>query len=363
MQLLKQSTAVTVKIGPFLDSTDGDTAETGLTIAQADVLLSKNGGAFAQKNDSTSCTHDTGGMYGCPLDATDTNTLGRLQLFVHESGALAVWHEFMVVTANVYDSLCSTDKLEVDVTQLGGVAQSATDLKDFADEGYDPSTNQVEGVKLVDTTTTNSDMRGTDNAALASTALSNATWTDARAGYLDNLNGHTPQTGDTYAALPANFSDLAITATAGYVTVGTNNDKTGYGLADDAITSAKYDESTAFPIKSADTGATQIARVGADGDTLETLSDQIDGTSTLTAAQVNAEVVDVLWTDTTTEPTSVPAATAATGDKIDWLFTLSRNKVTQTSTVQTLRNDADGANIATASVSDDGTTFTRGEWS
>jgi len=50
----------------------------------------------------------------------------------------------------------------------------------------------------------------------------------------------------------------------------------GVVLADDAITSAKFDESTAFPVSSADTGATQIARVGADGDTLETLSDQVD---------------------------------------------------------------------------------------
>lgn len=33
-------------------------------------------------------------------------------------------------------------------------------------------------------------------------------------------------------------------------------------LADDAITSAKYDESTAFPVAAADTGATQIARTG-----------------------------------------------------------------------------------------------------
>jgi hypothetical protein len=32
------------------------------------------------------------------------------------------------------------------------------------------------------------------------------------------------------------------------------------GLANDAITSAKYDESTAFPLKSADTGATILAR-------------------------------------------------------------------------------------------------------
>ena len=51
------------------------------------------------------------------------------------------------------------------------------------------------------------------------------------------------------------------------------------GLADDAITSAKFDESTAFPIKSADVGSTQIARVGADGDTLESLSDEIAAVS------------------------------------------------------------------------------------
>lgn len=50
----------------------------------------------------------------------------------------------------------------------------------------------------------------------------------------------------------------------------------GVGLADDAITAGTFDETTAFPVTSADTGATQLARVGADGDTLETLSDQLD---------------------------------------------------------------------------------------
>jgi len=49
----------------------------------------------------------------------------------------------------------------------------------------------------------------------------------------------------------------------------------GVMLADDAITAAKFDESTAFPLKAADTGSTQVARTGADGDTLETLSDEI----------------------------------------------------------------------------------------
>ena len=122
MQYLKQSTAVTLKIGPFLDDTDGKTTETALTIAQADVRLSKNGGNIAQKTEATSCTHDELGIYGCPIDATDTATLGRLQLWVHESGALPIWHEFLVIPANVYDSLFSTDKLQVDVTQLLGIA-------------------------------------------------------------------------------------------------------------------------------------------------------------------------------------------------------------------------------------------------
>lgn len=163
MNILKQSTTATIKLGPFIDDTDGKTAETALSIAQADVRLSKNGGDFAQKNSTTSATHDENGYYDISLDATDTGTLGRLRVAVSKSGALPVWQDFLVVTANVYDTLCSTDSLDVNVTSL----------------------------------------------------------------------------------------------------------------ADDVITAAKFDESTAFPLKSADTGATQVARVGADGDTLETLSDEI----------------------------------------------------------------------------------------
>lgn len=42
----------------------------------------------------------------------------------------------------------------VNVTQLGGDSQSLTDLKDFADAGYDPSTNKVQGLVLADAVTT-----------------------------------------------------------------------------------------------------------------------------------------------------------------------------------------------------------------
>jgi hypothetical protein len=117
MLLLKQSTAVDVAIGPFLDSTDGITAETGLTISQADVRLKKNAGNWAQKNQASSATHEENGWYECSLDTTDTNTLGILKLAVHESGAVPVWHDFMVVPAEVYDTLVAgSDNLTVDLT-------------------------------------------------------------------------------------------------------------------------------------------------------------------------------------------------------------------------------------------------------
>ncbi len=199
MLYLKQSTAATIKLGPFVDDSDGKTAKTGLTISQADIRLSKNGGDIAQTNNSAGATHDELGYYNVPLDTTDTNTLGTLKVIVSESGALPVFADFMVITAEAYDTLCGTDHFTVDlngtpsvnvtqisgdstaadnlesycdgttaqpvnVTQIGGTAQSATNLKDFADTGYDPTTHKVQGVVLTDTCTTNTDMRGTDNA-------------------------------------------------------------------------------------------------------------------------------------------------------------------------------------------------------
>jgi hypothetical protein len=139
MQLLKQSTSATVKAGPFVDDADGKTAETGLTIAQADIRLSKNGGAFAQTNNASGATHDENGYYGIPLDATDTGTLGRLTLTVSESGALPVRHEYMVLPANVYDSLVGgSDTLEADAVAISGDSTAADNLEAAADgTGYD----------------------------------------------------------------------------------------------------------------------------------------------------------------------------------------------------------------------------------
>jgi len=105
MNLVKQSTSITAKVGPFIDEDDGKTAETGLTISQSDIRLSKNGGNYAQSNDSGGGTHDENGEYDITLDATDTNTVGRLRLLIHVSGALPVFKEYFVVPAEVYSLL------------------------------------------------------------------------------------------------------------------------------------------------------------------------------------------------------------------------------------------------------------------
>ena len=55
MQLLKQSTGVDVRLGPFVDATDGVTPETGITLGAADQAeaLKHNGAATVDISSDT----------------------------------------------------------------------------------------------------------------------------------------------------------------------------------------------------------------------------------------------------------------------------------------------------------------------
>jgi hypothetical protein len=75
-----------------------------------------------------------------------------------------------------------------------------------------------------------------------------------------------------------------------------------------------------------------------------------------------SDIASAVWATARTEPTAAPTATGTMKSAMEWMLALSRNKITQTATVQSLRNDADAADIASAAVADDGTTFTRAEW-
>ena len=106
---LRQSTASQeVPLGHFVDSTDGNTAETGLTIANTDIKLWKRGATTLANKNSGGATHISGGVYYAVLDATDTDTIGDLIIFVQVAGALAIRLECIVLDEAVFDWLFGT---------------------------------------------------------------------------------------------------------------------------------------------------------------------------------------------------------------------------------------------------------------
>jgi len=171
MELLT-NTAVRIPVGPLVDPTDGKTAETALTVTVLSVQIyqTKNDGsavvraafsptASGGSNDMALVTSSTDGMYDLELTAAQLNFYGNARLTLYDvDGFLVWWVDLHVVSANHFNNKYGTTIPPVNATQLAGVTQSLTDLKDFADAGYDPATNKVQGVVLVDTTTTNTDM-------------------------------------------------------------------------------------------------------------------------------------------------------------------------------------------------------------
>lgn len=176
---LRLSTACTIDIGPMVDSTDGNTEETGLTIAQANVLLAKNGGLNAQKNNADSAVYDANGVYKCALSTTDTNTAGRLKVFCHPSGALAWWDNFKVISAADYDRKYGTGTLTVDamaatpLTDIFNKVAATAMTESYAAAGAAPTiaqallalTQEKNNAALSDTTLTVKKLNGTDTAA------------------------------------------------------------------------------------------------------------------------------------------------------------------------------------------------------
>lgn len=66
---------------------------------------------------------------------------------------------------------------KVDLDQIGGVVQSATDLKDFADTGYNPATHKVAGVLLTDEVTT---VSGLANNVITAASINGDAITEAK---------------------------------------------------------------------------------------------------------------------------------------------------------------------------------------
>ena len=405
MPELKQSTVTILKLGPFVGTVG--TVLTALTIAQGDVRLSKAGGNMAQKSTATACVHDELGVFFCDVSAADTDTLGRLRVDVDKSGsaALAVFHIYDVVTAQYWNTKYGTGRFEVDVQEIDGASAGAINMQNFYDgTGYAGGSIQLittpgNGTMTAGVFAANALTAGTfassfitaakfgadaiDAAAIAGSALvaasfaagalvegaasaatiaanalgaSAATITGACATSLSNIDlDHLINNG---ASVP--------TPTAGTIfdDIMNKDGSQNFSAATDSL-EALRDRGDAAWATGAGASATTIA--AACGTALTSYDGPTEAEMNTahallaTPAQVNAQVLDVMATDTFAEPgQAAPPSTASIVTKIGYAYKFVINKIISGSAQIAIYDGAGNTVDQKSTISDDGNNFTRG---
>ncbi len=357
--LLKQSTAKNLMVF-MADSSDHITGKTGLTLT---ITASKDGAAFASI--SPTVTDRGSGWYNLALTTSHTDTLGDLAIHITGTGADATDISRQVVLQ------IPGDVLTANTVQVSGTSQTARDLGASVLLSSGTGTGQLDitsgvvksNMIQIDGLATNG-----NNAALKLKTL------DIRSDDKNipsvNIIGAlaTSGRGGTGLNIIGGAGSSASKGYAVFTSSGSGNG-TGYGVIFGAVNGGD----TGLLISGASVPAIEIVRSGSNnavnitggsgvGEITANIVGSINSLATQAKADVNAEVKDVLETDTQAEPTSPPASTASLKDKIAWLFTLGKNKRTQTATTETVLADDGTTPIATSAKSDTGTTFTRGKF-
>lgn len=375
MELTSGSTTTLV---PFVavDATDLKTRETGLT--GFTVYRSRNGGtltAYTTPTIAESSASNAPGLYWLTVDEDTTISSGVNEeaYVVHISHAsmapvtLELTLKRPIVTAgqtitvangcadadiervtgNAVPATSSNGVLKVDVTHMGGTAGT------FASGRPEVNTTHAAGTAWGSgAITAGSIATGAFTAAKFAANALDAVWSTATrlltAGTNIVLAKGTGVTG---------FNDLS----AAQVNAEADTALSDVGLT--GTVTGRIDVAVSTRLASASYTApdnTSIAAILVDTDT--TIPGQISALNNLSSAEVNAEVVDALNTDTYPEPSQgAPSATLSLADKLGYLYKAWRNKKEQTSSEFRLFAD-DGTTVDQKSaVSDNGTTATRGE--
>lgn len=453
---LRQATAGQIRaLGPFISDTDFKTVQTGLTIANTDIKLVANGAASANKN-SGGGTHRVNGIYGVTWDATDTATVGELDVSVLVAGALVVWTTYVILEEAIYDALfaaSATGLLPANVTQIDGQATSGNNatlnLKQLnivnsagsaliasstGSNGHGAvlsGNGSGEGLKATGGATGNGaefnggatsgnglNIQADNDSALEiySAAVGDAVNIYSEDGHgmaiigdgtgKDALRlegngsgaglmaiGGTTGPGMRAAGGSASGAGMELTGTGGSAdldaditgnvtgnlsgSVGSVTGNVGGSVA--SVVGAVGSVTGAVGSVTGNVGGNVVGTVasvvGAVGSVTGNIGGNLAGDvfgnvpvveaaiaalNNLSAAQVNAEVLDVLNVDTFAEPTGVPPATASLQRKISQVYMALRNGVTVTATDKTFLDDG-GVGEFKKALSDDGTVYTEGE--
>jgi hypothetical protein len=266
-------------------------------------------------------TGNLSGSVGSVTAIVDAS-IGQVQGSTYLAGRLAMWLEFM------------------EVGEVLGSTSSTIDL-----EFYGGADDTLIGCFVAVYNGTNSQARLiTDYALTNKRATVTPDWTVTPTGY----NYIIIPAGAAYLTAAGLQSDAVAEIQSGLSTLDAAGVRTAVGLA-----SANLDtQLDALPTNAELTTALAAAD--------DAVLAAITALNNLSAAQVNAEVVDALATDTYAEPTGVPGATVALSAKIGYLYMALRNAVTVTATKKQFYDDG-GAAEWEKDLSDDGTTYTESE--
>ena len=245
--------------------------------------------------DELTSAHTVSGSYGKAIGdgITDWVTATGFSTFNPSSDTVA----------NVTTVGSVSGTVSADVVSVSGDSTAAANLEaDYDGTGY-AKTNSTIG-----TTTTNTDMRGTDSAFLAASA-------------------------------PTNFGDLAITASTGRVTVGTNNDKTGYSISGTL--------QTLDALNNFDPAADTVANVTTAG----TVTNGVT-VSTVSDGAIGADAVADIWSTTAIGESYASDGSAGTGAQLLYQIQQALTEFAISSTTVTVKK-LDGSTTASTYTLDD----------
>lgn len=323
-------------------------------------------------------TNITAGTITTVTNLTNAPTAGDLTATMKTSVAAAVWTD---TTAGDFTTALSVGKSLMNGVALGtGLTVAAVSGAVGSVTGAVGSVTGNVGGNVVGsvasvtagvTVTTNNDKTGysltqtfpTNFSALGISAGGHISNVDT----LTTYTGNTVQTGDGFARLgaPAGASvsaDIAAVKTD-TAAVKVQTDKFAFTVANQIDANVLDWKSATAPAMTGDAfarlGAPAGASIAAD---IAAVESSVTGLNNISTAQVKTQVVAALATDTYAEPgQGAPAATTTLATKISFLYKAWRNKTTQDASTYSLFNDDAATVDHKATVSDDGSTFTKGE--
>jgi len=358
LELVRQKNAATIITFPLVDSSDTTALKSGAAGLDSEIDTWSDGAA---PNGFEDCTNEateigTTGQYYLSLTATEMNA-DYIIIQVKSTDAIT---QTILIRTVVGDpaNLATTDDggtinvtggavdTVTNVTQISGSSTAADNIEVAFDtnwatvwesstsmfaadvqyvQGDTPSTSASVADAVWDETMSGHVTDGTFGGDFLDADI----WTATRAGYLDNLDGHVAQTGDSYAI----------------VTHGTYGNSAIEGLVDDL-------ESR---LTAARAGYLDNLNSGTYGNSA--IKTAIDELNDISVADVwSATVLSDVAAGAPAEPGSMDVKTLASY-LYAWLF----NKTQTTATEHRMLKRDETTTMYEYTLSDDGTTFVRGE--